>query len=79
MQPEARRWLIDIGEAASAAIEFLGGRGVDALRESRMLRSAVERQFCIMGEASARLRDSHPGVFAQLRDAREMISRCGTT
>lgn len=39
-----------------------------------MLRSACERQFEIIGEAMTRLRDRHPEVFGQIRDAPTIIA-----
>lgn len=51
MQREARTYLYDIQQAAALIAEFTAGRNLDQYLADAMLRSAVERQFEIIGEA----------------------------
>lgn len=62
MQPSDRRpkWLFDAVQAIGAAREFVGDTPLDAYERSLLLRSAVERQLDILGEASARLLKAEP-------------------
>jgi uncharacterized protein with HEPN domain len=68
MRPEDRdlALLWDMREAGRAIAEFVAGTGHGRFESDRMLRSAVERQFLIIGEAarqvSAGFREAHPDV-----------------
>jgi uncharacterized protein with HEPN domain len=55
MQPEAPALIWDARRAAGRVLEFVVGRSWDAYQQDVMLRSAVERQFQIIGEALNRL------------------------
>ena len=52
MQSEVRTYLFDIAAAISAIEEFTAGRSLEEYEQDLMLRSAVERQFGIIGEAT---------------------------
>src|SRR3990172_12872202 len=49
--PEVRKYLFDIAEACSLVASFPSGRSFEDYTGDPMLRSAVERQFEIVGEA----------------------------
>jgi len=51
MIPEARKRLLDAAEACAAIAEFTRAKDFAAYTRDRILRSAVERQFEIIGEA----------------------------
>ncbi|MBA4370945.1 MAG: hypothetical protein C0418_05130 [Coriobacteriaceae bacterium] len=70
---DIRVYLADVREAASAIAEFLDGRGLDDYRDDRMLRSAVERQFEIIGEALNRALKVDPTLGDRLPAARGAI------
>ncbi len=53
MRLEATKYLYDIQEATSRIVDFTSGKTLDDYRGNAMLRSAVERQFKIIGEALA--------------------------
>ena len=55
MQPEAPALIWDARRAAGRVVEFVSGRSWDDYQQDVMLRSAVERQFQIIGEALNRL------------------------
>ena len=55
MRLEARKFLYDIHRAAGLLKEFTRGKTFDDYQREAMLRSAVERQFEIIGEAMTNL------------------------
>ena len=55
MRPEARKYLYDIQRAAGLLEEFTAGKSFADYEQDPMLRAAVEREFGIVGEATARL------------------------
>ena len=61
MRLEARKYLYDIQQAADLLTEVTRGRTFADYEDGAMLRSAVERQFEIIGEAMTQLaRDDEP-------------------
>jgi len=55
MQPESPALIWDARRAAGRVVEFVSGRNWDDYQQDVMLRSAIERQFQIIGEALNRL------------------------
>ena len=55
MQPEAPALIWDARRAAGRVLEFVADRSWDDYQQDVMLRSEVERQFQIIGEALNRL------------------------
>ena len=55
MQRDERAYLNDIVEACAAIESALSGLDLAAYRADRLVRSAVEREFIIVGEAVAAL------------------------
>ena len=51
MTNEARKRLLDLVNACEAIAEFVAGKDFATYEADRLLRSAVERQFEIIGEA----------------------------
>jgi uncharacterized protein with HEPN domain len=51
MTNEAKKRLLDVVNACEAIAEFVAGKDFAAYEKDRLLRSAVERQFEIIGEA----------------------------
>ena len=55
MQPKTPKLLRDIRDAAAFILEATRGRTLEEYRAERLLRSAIERNFEIIGEAMKRL------------------------
>jgi len=73
MQPEAEKLLTDAREAGRAVLQFVSSRSLDDYRSDLMLRSAVERQLFIVGEALSQLRAVAPGCFDGIPDSRRIV------
>jgi uncharacterized protein with HEPN domain len=74
MRLEIRKNLEDVRQAAARVHEFTDGRTRDDYASSPLLRSAVERQLMIIGEALVRLSREAPDVASRLRDVRRVIA-----
>jgi len=71
---EAAAFLWDAQRAASFIVQFTAGRTYDEYLEDVMLRSAVERQFQIIGEAFNGLRRLDPDLAATVPDLAQIIA-----
>ena len=60
MQRDARAYLTDVRDAATLIRQFVQGKTLADYRADPMLRSAVERQFEIIGEACNQLAKTAP-------------------
>jgi len=69
----AAKLLWDAQEAARSIVEFTAGRQEADYAASKLLRSAVERQFEIIGVALAVLRRQFPDVAARMPDLAKII------
>ena len=74
MRREPRAYLWDAREAADAILEFTHGLCLDDYLADRMLRSAVERQFEIIGEALSQLAKVAPEIAARIPDLPQIIA-----
>lgn len=73
MRRNARSFLWDVRDAADAIVAFTEGRGGRDYESDRMLRSAVERQFGIIGEALSQLAKVDPATAGRIPDLRRII------
>lgn len=73
MRPETRKLLFDIQHAALGIRMFVDGRTLSDYEADLMLRSAVERQFEIIGEAMGRLRAADLSVFEKITEAQRIV------
>ena len=74
MRPrDVRVYLHDVVTAAAAIRSFIDGRSAADYRSDLLLRSAVERQFEILGEALSRALRADPDVAAGIPAVRGAI------
>ena len=71
---KGRKYLYDIAEAADYIAQFTDGRTYEEYHTNPMLRSAVERQFEIIGEALNQLLRREPGIREEISDASLVIA-----
>jgi uncharacterized protein with HEPN domain len=70
---DARSFLWDVREAADAIQGFVQGCGVNDYTTDLLLRSAVERQFQIIGEALSQLAKIDATPAARIPDLRRIV------
>lgn len=73
MQREARKLLWDMQHAGNAVTEFLAGKALNDYLTDLLLRSAVERQLFIVGEALSQLSRWDEDVLDRIDDCRAII------
>jgi len=70
---QAATFLWDARRAAERILRFSAGRSIDDYLDDEMLRSAVERQFEIIGEAFSGLQRVDASIAARVPDLRQII------
>lgn len=73
MDTKVLKLLTDILEAAIRIRRFTEGITYEEYRDNELLRSAVERQFMVIGEALVRLRRDAPEIYEQCHDAPSIV------
>ena len=73
MRREALKRIFDAAQACDAVASFLAGRNASDLHSDAMLRSAVERQFEILGEALKQAESYEPGLAETIPDLRRIV------
>ena len=73
MPRDALAYLSDVIESCDAITAALLGLDLDEYKRSRLVRSSVEREFIIIGEAVSALSRVAPGVFASITRARRIV------
>lgn len=74
MRPDARTYLWDGLDAARKIGRFSAGRSYDEYVSDELLRSAVERQFEIIGEALNQLSKWFPDIATQIPDLARIVA-----
>ncbi len=74
MQLEALKHLDDMRRACRLLAEFVAGKTFADYSADALLRSAVERQLTIVGEALNRLKKIDPTAASSITDARQIIA-----
>jgi uncharacterized protein with HEPN domain len=74
MPPDPRKYLWDALRAAELAGEFADGRSFADYQADAMLRSAVERQFEIVGEALNQLSKADPETASKVPDLPRIVA-----
>ena len=73
-QLDIRKYLFDINEACALLIKFTTGKTFSDYSTDPMLRSAVERQFEIIGEALAQVLRLDPSLRSRISDAGRIVA-----
>ncbi len=73
MKPTLKKRLLDALDACHAIQDFVAGRTFADYERNLMLRSAVERQFEIIGEALNQAEIDHPELATLIPDIRRII------
>jgi uncharacterized protein with HEPN domain len=73
MRLEIKKLIYDIDQAVTLIIHFTAGKQITDYTADPMLRSAVERQFEIVGEALNRLKRLDPETVARISDHQRII------
>ena len=74
MRRSPRGFLWDVVDAADAITQFTQDRTLADFTTDLMLRSAVERQFEIIGEALSQLAKIDPAVAARIPELRRVVN-----
>lgn len=74
MQLEVKKYLFDIRQACERIGEFTAGKSYSDYQSEAMLRSAVERQFEIVGEALNQMAKLDEAVASRITDHRRIIA-----
>ena len=74
MRPEGKKYLYDIRKAGELLAEFAAGKTFADYAADALLRSAVERQFEIIGEALSQAIKLEPDLADSISEARRIIS-----
>jgi uncharacterized protein with HEPN domain len=74
MQHDPLAWLADVCEAIDHITTFVQGRDFDGYLADTMFRSAVERQFGIIGEALTQFAREAPALSARIPALRPAIA-----
>jgi uncharacterized protein with HEPN domain len=74
MRLEAKKCLEEVRQAAELIRQFTAGKSFSDYDASTLLRSAVERQFEIIGEAINRLSKIDPTITAGLPDSPRIVA-----
>jgi uncharacterized protein with HEPN domain len=74
MRPETRKFLYDVAQACEALLQFTKGKRIEDYNADLMLRSGVERQLMIIGEALSRADKIDPNVSRSVSDIRQIVN-----
>lgn len=73
MRPESRKLLQDALEGCEAILRFVRGLALDDYLRNELVRSAVERQFEIVGETMGQLRQADEAVTQRIPDLARVV------
>ncbi len=73
-RPDVRKYLYDILQACDLLEHFTGGKTFDDYLADALLRSGVERQFGIVGEALGQALRVNPDLAERVTGARRIVA-----
>jgi uncharacterized protein with HEPN domain len=73
MPRDARAYLADIIDSCDAIAEAIAGLDLSSYQGNRLVRSSVEREFIIIGEAISALSRRAPELFRAIGHARRIV------
>ena len=73
MPRDARAYLSDVTEACDAITNAVWGLDLQSYEGNRLVRSSVEREFIIIGEALAALNRMSEEIFGSITQARRIV------
>ena len=74
MKRDPRAFLSDVVEAGQAILQAVDGNSLEGYGKSRLIRSSVEREFIIIGEALTQLSQRDQALFGEIEQAPQIIS-----
>lgn len=74
LRPDLRKYLFDILQACDLLVEFTAGKSYSDYSTEALLRSAVERQLEIAGEALSQALRIEPHLADHVSDTRRIVS-----
>ncbi len=74
MRLESKKYLYDIVQAGKNIKQFIQGKSFSEYEANSLLRSAVERQFEIIGEALRRLSKEDPDSAGKISESERIIA-----
>jgi uncharacterized protein with HEPN domain len=74
MHPKSPKWLQDIADACTLILRATESKSLDAYEQDAVVRSAVERNFEIIGEALNRIRRTDPPTAARVPEHDDIIA-----
>ena len=74
MRPESQKYLWDVSQAVDRITRFVAEKTYQIYEKDEMLRSAVERQFEIIGESLAQLRSVDAETAATIPELARIVA-----
>ena len=74
MQPETEKFLYDVFQACEALLQFTEGKNLDDYNGDLLLRSAVERQLMIIGEALSQAEKIEADLSEAVGNVRQIVN-----
>jgi len=74
MQPDSRKLLADVHEAAKDIAAFVKGKDIDDFANDELLRSGVYWKFAVIGEALSQLRKIDELTFDRITESWKILA-----